>query len=286
MLKGVAYPIMRRTKWAYRPLKRLKRPRRDTLQSKMTLPHQKVCPVCKKEFFGRSSFSKNCSVECARKNKPKYGVTKSCQKCGNPFYVWQCQKNTKFCSRKCAYADHAIEKICRFCGGKYERALSQVNYRGSSFCSQECKNKFGKLRAWEYKKKSRTNNVKLKKKLWSIFSQYIRQRDKGICISCGKEFFWRRMDAGHYIPKSLGLSLYFDERNVNCQCTYCNRWMHGNLSQYALALIRKYGETILADLEVERKKIVKISDEEYLTKIELYKQKLVDLGQNNNIKIL
>jgi hypothetical protein len=131
------------------------------------------------------------------------------------------------------------------------------------------------------KKKTKSTNALLKKELWVYFSQFIRQRDKGICISCGKEDFWRKMDAGHYIPKTAGLSLYFDERNVNCQCTYCNRWMHGNLSRYAIALRKKYGENILEELDKERIKIKKISNEEYVSLIEMYKLKLIDFEPEN-----
>ena len=126
----------------------------------------------------------------------------------------------------------------------------------------------------ERKKKGNTPSAKLKKRLWAIFSQYIRNRDNGICISCGKQYFWKKTDAGHYIPRTAGLATYFDERNVNCQCTYCNRWMHGNLSRYAIALRKKYGETILEDLDNKRKTITKITDIEYIELIKKYKVKL------------
>lgn len=117
----------------------------------------------------------------------------------------------------------------------------------------------------------------LKKKLWKVFSEYIRQRDKGICISCGKKDDWKNTDAGHYIPKTAGLSIYFDERNVNCQCTYCNRFMHGNLSRYAIALRRKYGENILEELDEMRVKTRKIDVVEYTNLIAYYKEKIKEL---------
>jgi len=71
--------------------------------------------------------------------------------------------------------------------------------------------------------------------------------------------------------------LYFDERNVNCQCTYCNRWMHGNLTKYAIALREKYGETILEELDKKRKEFKKISIPEYQKMIEEYKTKIQEL---------
>lgn len=121
------------------------------------------------------------------------------------------------------------------------------------------------------------NGQVLKKKLWKVFSEYIRQRDKGICISCGKIDDWKNTDAGHYIPKTAGLAVYFDEKNVNAQCTGCNRFRHGNLSQYALALRRKYGETILEELEWKRRLITKISVVDYVRLIDEYKKKITIL---------
>jgi hypothetical protein len=86
------------------------------------------------------------------------------------------------------------------------------------------------------------------------------------------------MDAGHYIPKTAGLSIYFDEKNVNCQCTGCNQFRHGNLSQDALALQDKYGVGILKKLDKQRRKIRRISTSEYIDLIDLYNKKIKDNG--------
>lgn len=117
----------------------------------------------------------------------------------------------------------------------------------------------------------------LKNKLWKVFSEFVRRRDKGICISCGKQDRWKNTDAGHYIPKTAGLSIYFDERNVNAQCTGCNRFRHGNLSAYAIALRKKYGPDILEELDRLRRQTRKISPLEYQTLIEKYKKLIQEL---------
>lgn len=123
----------------------------------------------------------------------------------------------------------------------------------------------------------RKNLSTLKKSTWKVFSEYIRRRDKGICFTCGKKDDWKKTDAGHYIPGSVcGLYLYFSEINVNCQCTACNRFRHGNLSQYALALERKHGKGILQQLEKERvkhKKLVYNEDDYKKLKI-IYQEKI------------
>lgn len=120
-----------------------------------------------------------------------------------------------------------------------------------------------------------------KRDLWKVFSLYIRLRDKGVCISCGKRGDIKEMDAGHYIPKTAGLSIYFDEKNVHCQCTYCNRYMHGNLTRYALGLIEKYGNGILEELESKRNISRKFSIFDYQDLIKEYKEKVKELyGEN------
>jgi hypothetical protein len=45
------------------------------------------------------------------------------------------------------------------------------------------------------------------------------------------------MNAGHYIHGVLD----FDEINLNCQDTRCNKWLSGNLANYTMFLVKKYG---------------------------------------------
>lgn len=121
----------------------------------------------------------------------------------------------------------------------------------------------------------RKKPINLKKVLWKLFSEYIRRRDKGVCITCGRRDDWKNMDAGHYIPRSVGgLALYFDEKNVHAQCGGCNRFGHGRLYDYALALKRKYGDTILEELEYKRRKVRPWSKSEYELLIKDYQKKL------------
>lgn len=122
------------------------------------------------------------------------------------------------------------------------------------------------------------SKAKLKKDLWEIFSQYIRLRDKGRCFTCGKKRDWKQMHAGHYIPRSIcGEVLYFDERNVNCQCSGCNTFRHGNLVYYALQLREKYGEGILEDLQRIKKEGKILSSLDFLRMIDEYKIKVEHL---------
>lgn len=87
------------------------------------------------------------------------------------------------------------------------------------------------------------------------------------------------MDAGHYHPRTNGLAVFFDERNVHPQCTGCNRFRHGNLTSYAVSLRKKYGGVILEELDALRQTIRKISAVEYCELIETYQEKLKKLTE-------
>jgi len=109
---------------------------------------------------------------------------------------------------------------------------------------------------------------KAKDKAQKIFNEYIRLRDcfattktpfSAICCTCGKETpNDGKLVASHYILDSKnGNSTSFDEVNVNAACNRCNRFLHGNLAEYAVFILRKYGEPELQrlhDLKLQSKK--------------------------------
>lgn len=116
-----------------------------------------------------------------------------------------------------------------------------------------------------------------KAKCWKALSEYVRRLEGGVCFTCGKQDDWRNVDAGHYVPRSAGLSLYFDLRNIHVQCVGCNRFRHGNLQAYAIALRNKYGPNILEELDAERRKIKKYTIQEYQALTQHYKELLEKL---------
>ena len=93
-------------------------------------------------------------------------------------------------------------------------------------------------------------------KATAVFNAWVRLRDSttfststmGECISCGN---WKELQAGHYYAAGKYSNLRFDEMNVNGQCVRCNYHLHGNLENYRLGLIRKYGEKKVEDLEIK-----------------------------------
>lgn len=111
-------------------------------------------------------------------------------------------------------------------------------------------------------------NAQLKKQLWKVFSEYIRRRDRGICFTCGRFSQGSGYHAGHFVPKSIGgLSLYFNEENVNGQCFNCNINLGGNQYIYS----RKLGKKAEA-LYALKGKIIK--DFPYEERINYYKSLL------------
>jgi hypothetical protein len=125
-------------------------------------------------------------------------------------------------------------------------------------------------------KKTSASLAELKKELDRVFSIYIRIRDKGVCISCGDEKYWKYQHCGHYVSRSY-LSLRFDEKNCNVQCISCNIFKKGNMDEYAIALIRKYGKNILEDLNRRKHTSTKFSKQDYERMIALYKRKAKQL---------
>lgn len=112
------------------------------------------------------------------------------------------------------------------------------------------------LRAKSNKKKvKRTKRTKLtslkvlKRKAWQAIAAYIRRRDP-FCVTCGNP----TTDCGHYRHNSErsqalgGNALWYDERNLNGQCTRCNCFQSGALDRYALFLEEKHGKGILQEL--------------------------------------
>ena len=116
-------------------------------------------------------------------------------------------------------------------------------------------------------------NAQLKKKLWVVFSKFIRNRDGGVCFTCGTgNHSGSDYHAGHFIPKaSGGLALYFNEDNVHGQCARCNLWMAGEQYLYG----KKLGDKKVKELYLLKQQIVK--DYPFQEKIDYYNGKLQEI---------
>lgn len=113
----------------------------------------------------------------------------------------------------------------------------------------------------------------LKKKLWKLFSKYVRERDGYKCVTCGKEATGSGIHAGHFITgATCTAKLYFDETNVHAQCYHCNINLSGNWVKYEEFMEKKYGKEHVENLKLRRTLEMgeKVTHEWYEDKIKNY----------------
>lgn len=126
------------------------------------------------------------------------------------------------------------------------------------------------MTASEIKKFEKYSVPQLLKKCQTVFNKFIRNRDAGQpCISCGSG---TPNHAGHYLSQGHHSSLRFDENNTNLQCVRCNVFLHGNLINYRIGLIKKIGEEEVMKLEIMPKKAFKWDRFTLIEKILFYNQ--------------
>ena len=140
------------------------------------------------------------------------------------------------------------------------------------------------------KKVKQPSKSTVKGRAWRAFSKYIRLRDAlkttgdltfVKCITCGKLLKVSFCDAGHFVSRRYGSTL-FDERNVNTQCRYCNRFLNGNPLEYRRQIIRLYGEGADIALEDKATEITKLTIESLTKLTEYYKIETERLVRGRN----
>lgn len=130
----------------------------------------------------------------------------------------------------------------------------------------------------------------LHKKLWKVFSEYIRLRDADAngycrCISCGGVHFWKRIQAGHYVSKGVSHFLKYDENNVHAQCGRCNL-NEGNTVEYRNRLITKIGIKAVELLEETMKYPGGLSRDGATIRIREYQEKVRALKKQKDVQEL
>ena len=121
-------------------------------------------------------------------------------------------------------------------------------------------------------------NKGLRKKLDKVRSIYIRKReanwkDEIVCFTCPRRMHWKEADAGHFFLRQHDWTteLGGDERNIQAQCSGCNRYMRGRPQTFALNLTKKYGNSILEELQSKKDTPKKWKIPELEALIEKYK---------------
>ena len=115
---------------------------------------------------------------------------------------------------------------------------------------------------------------KLVKKLDTVFSQYIRQKNSidGIatCFTCGKKDHWKKLQNGHFQSRRH-YSTRWNETNCQVQCAGCNVFRYGEQYVFGNKLDQKFGSGTAARLHIKAKQMIKLADFEIEDMIKRYK---------------
>ena len=118
---------------------------------------------------------------------------------------------------------------------------------------------------------------KAKKRAWSVFSLWIRQRgcigNTNTCITCGRVKQIKELQASHFIPGRHNATL-FDERGCWPACYTCNVVLGSNPIKYYKWMLKKYGQEMIDELERLSETTVKYTVEDYLEIESKYKKLL------------
>ena len=177
--------------------------------------------------------------------------------------------------------------------------ICKTLFKPRFFLQKSCENptciiEYGKLliekqakKEWNERKQKLKIEVvrlpKLKAEAKRVAQQYARLRDeKEPCNSCGKKHA-SQWDGGHYMKAEIYSGVILEEININKQCSYCNKELHGNLIHYREGMIRKYG---IETVEILEKKAIetrykKWSRQELFDKIEYFKSKIKQIKEKN-----
>ena len=124
-------------------------------------------------------------------------------------------------------------------------------------------------------KRKKLSRSKVVKKLDSIFSKYIRQRNaiNGVaeCFTCGKKDDWKKLQCGHFQSRRF-YATRWDETNCQVQCAGCNVFRYGEQFKFSVNLDSRFGNGTSARLETKAKEILKISTHELEDMIKKYQE--------------
>ena len=121
-----------------------------------------------------------------------------------------------------------------------------------------------------------------KARAWKACSKYIRTKFSvdGMCecVTCGKWNPIAETDAGHFVPKKKGNSVYFVEENIHCQCAHCNRFdgEHSKIA-YTRYMESMYGPEKVDELTQLAEQITRYRAKDYLEIEAKYKLMLLRL---------
>jgi len=109
--------------------------------------------------------------------------------------------------------------------------------------------------------------AKLKKKLDTVFSKWIRAKFPLVCYTCGKTN--TPLQCGHFVPRQY-LVTRWSEDNCRPQCVGCNIYGNGKVLDFEEHLKKDLGKKKVEELKFSRHKMLKLDTQWYLTEIKKY----------------
>lgn len=114
--------------------------------------------------------------------------------------------------------------------------------------------KKGTLKRQTKPKKKKTDEAKLKDKIWKLCKKIIRTKYGNSCYTCEAEnLVGSNWHTGHFIPSSVcGVFLRWELRNLRPQCFRCNISLVGNGSTFYKRLVEREGQAYVDQLFIEK----------------------------------
>ena len=128
--------------------------------------------------------------------------------------------------------------------------------------------------------------TQLKKKLWTLVSKRIKERDDYVCFTSGKKVEGANAHCGHMFPSgACGALLRYHPKNLHCQSYNENINLGGNGAMYATRFVEVYGVEHFKNLLVLKNKSIKADSFFYETLIEMYTNNTLEEIENylNNL---
>ena len=178
------------------------------------------------------------------------------------------------------------EVACKTCGvacksGK--RGLCEKHYNLEQLAKAKAKEKLEKVKIKKKiaREKKADSVSKLRDKLDTVFSKFIRLRDTdkhgvGYCIDCNERVIWKHLQCGHFMSRRI-MSTRWDEQNCHAQKDGCNGFEGGRQYEYGRALDVRHGVGTHEAVYMRSRKDKKWTSIELKELIEHYAEKVKEL---------
>lgn len=151
---------------------------------------------------------------------------------------------------------------CYTCLRQYAASKSGQKAVERAYKREEVDNK----RARREKLKTKSERLK---DAQNAFNTYVRLRDcNKPCISCGsfsEQKVGGTRDCGHYLSRGAHSQHRYRLDNTASQCVKCNRYLSGNVANFRLGLIRRWGKDAIEELECDNEP--RKFDDDYLDRL-------------------